>query len=203
MKLFYSNNSPYARKIRILIDEKKVPVTLEKVVLADKNCTIHEYNPLAKVPILVINDISIFDSPVIAEYLDYKSGPLYLIPSDFDKKILVKRWEALADGLCDASVAIMLEKRRPISQQNTDVFEKQMRKIKLSLQRLNEEIEGKEYYLENTFSYADIAVGCALGYVKLRYPEIDFKSEYLNLYHLHEELMKRQSFQATAPEPYL
>jgi glutathione S-transferase len=78
-----------------------------------------------------------------------------------------------------------------------------MRKIKLSLQRLNEEIEDKEYYLEGTFSYADIAVGCALGYVKLRYPEIDFKNEYLNLYHLHEELMKRQSFQATAPEPYL
>jgi len=50
MKLFYSNNSPYARKIRILIDEKKVAVTLEKVVLANKNCTIHEYNPLAKVP---------------------------------------------------------------------------------------------------------------------------------------------------------
>jgi len=78
-----------------------------------------------------------------------------------------------------------------------------MRKIKLSLQRLNQEMEGKEYYLENTFSYADIAVGCALGYVKLRYPEIDFKSEYLNLYHLHELLMKRPSFQATAPEPYL
>ncbi len=203
MKLFYSNNSPYARKIRILIDEKKVPVTLEKVVLADKNCIIHEYNPLVKVPILVVNDISIFDSPVIAEYVDHKSGPLYLMPSDFDKKILVKRWEALSDGLCDAAVAIMLEKRRLISQQNTDVFEKQMRKIKLSLQRLNQEMEGKEYYLENTFSYADIAVGCALGYVKLRYPEIDFKSEYLNLYHLHELLMKRPSFQATAPEPYL
>ncbi len=203
MKLFYSNNSPYARKIRILIDEKKVPVTLEKVVLADKNCIIHEYNPLVKVPILVVNDISIFDSPVIAEYVDHKSGPLYLMPSDFDKKILVKRWEALSDGLCDAAVAIMLEKRRPISQQNTDVFEKQMRKIKLSLQRLNQEMKGKEYYLEDTFSYADIAVGCALGYVKLRYPEIDFKSEYLNLYHLHELLMKRPSFQATAPEPYL
>ena len=69
MKLFYSNNSPYARKIRILIDEKKASITLEKVVLADKNCSIHEYNPLAKVPTLITNDISIFDSPVIAEYL--------------------------------------------------------------------------------------------------------------------------------------
>ena len=97
----------------------------------------------------------------------------------------------------------MLEKRRPISKQNTDVFEKQMRKIKLSLQRLNEEIEDKEYYLENTFSYADIAVGCALGYVKLRYPEIDFKNEYLNLYDLYELLMQRPSFQTTVPEPYL
>jgi len=131
MKLFYSNNSPYARKIRILIDEKKVPVTLEKVVLADKNCIIHEYNPLAKVPTLITNDISIFDSPVIAEYIDQKSGLPYLIPSDFDKKILVKRWEAISDGLCDAAVAIMLEKRKPLSQQNADLFEKQMKKNKI------------------------------------------------------------------------
>ena len=203
MKLFYSNNSPYARKIRILIDEKKVSVTLEKVVLADKNCTIHEYNPLAKVPTLIANDISIFDSPVIAEYVDQKSGMPYLIPSDFDKKILVKRWEAISDGLCDAAVAIMLEKRKPLSQQNADLFEKQMRKIKLSLEWLNREMEGKEYYLDNKFSYADIAAGCTLGYVKLRYPEIDFENEYLNLDRLYKLLMQRPSFETTAPEPYL
>ena len=89
MKLFYSNNSPYARKIRVLISEKKALVDLEKVVLADKNCTIHQYNPLAKVPTLIANDVSFFDSPVIAEYIDHKSDPPYLIPRDFDKKILV------------------------------------------------------------------------------------------------------------------
>jgi len=89
MKLFYSNNSPYARKIRVLISEKKALVALEKVVLADKNCTIHQYNPLAKVPTLIAQDISFFDSPVIAEYIDYKSDFPYLIPSDFDKKILL------------------------------------------------------------------------------------------------------------------
>jgi glutathione S-transferase len=155
------------------------------------------------VPTLVVNDISIFDSPVIAEYVDHKSGPLYLIPIDFDKKILLKRWEAIADGLCDAAVAIMLEKRRSASQQNPDVFEKQMKKIRLSLKWLNREMEGKQYYLEDTFSYADIAVGSALGYVQLRYPEIDFKNEYLNLYDLHELLMQRPSFQTTVPEPYL
>lgn len=203
MKLFYSNNSPYARKIRILIHEKKVDIILEKVVLADKNCIIHEYNPLSKVPTLFVNGISIFDSPVIAEYVDYKSGPLHLIPSDFDKRMLLKRCEAISDGLCDAAVAIMLEKRRITAQQNAEVFEKQMRKIKLSLTWLNEEMEGKEYYLEDTFSYADIAVGSALGYVKLRYPEIDFKEEYLNLHRLYELLMQRPSFQMTVPEPYL
>ena len=203
MKLFYSNNSPYARKIRILISEKKALVALEKVVLADKNCTIHQYNPLAKVPTLIANDISIFDSPVIAEYIDHKTDLPYLIPSDFDKKILVKRWEAIADGLCDAAVAVMLEKRKPVSQQNADLFEKQMKKIKLSLEWLNREMEGKKYYLENKFSYADIAAGCALGYVKLRYSEIDFEKEYINLHDLYELLMQRPSFQKTIPEPYL
>jgi len=97
----------------------------------------------------------------------------------------------------------MLKKRKPLSQQNADLFEKQMRKIKLSLKWLNREMEGKEYYLENKFSYADIAAGCALGYVKLRYPEIDFENEYLSLYRLYELLMQRPSFQTTAPEPYL
>lgn len=203
MKLFYSNNSPYARKIRILIDEKKAQVTLEKLVLANKNCTIHEHNPLGKVPTLVVNDLCIFDSPVIAEYIDHKSGPSYLVPNDFDKKILVKRWEAISDGLCDAAVTIMLEKRKLISQQNTDVFEKQMRKIKLSLQWLNHEMEDKVYYLENKFSYADIAAGCALGYLKLRYPEIDLEKKYQNLLHLYGVLMQRSSFQTTVPEPYL
>ena len=203
MKLFYSSNSPYARKIRILIHEKKADIILEKVVLADKNCIIHEYNPLSKVPTLFVNGISIFDSPVIAEYVDYKSGPLHLIPSDFDKRMLLKRCEAISDGLCDAAVAIMLEKRRITAQQNAEVFEKQMRKIKLSLTWLNEEMEDKEYYLEDTFSYADIAVGSALGYVKLRYPEIDFKEEHLNLHRLYELLMQRPSFQTTVPEPYL
>jgi glutathione S-transferase len=57
----------------------------------------------------------------------------------------------------------MLEKRKPLSQQNNDLFEKQMKKIKLSLEWLNLEMEGKEYYLENKFSYADISAGCALG----------------------------------------
>ena len=203
MKLFYSNNSPYARKIRILINEKKADISLEKVVLTDKNCIIHKYNPLSKVPTLLLDDISIFDSPVIAEYVDYKSGPIYLIPSDFDKRMLLKRWEVIADGLCDAAVAIMLEKRRISSQQNADVLEKQMSKIKSSLTWLNEEMEDKEYYLENTFSYADIAVGSALGYVKLRYPEIDFKKEHLNLHRLYDLLMQRPSFQTTVPEPYL
>ena len=203
MKLFYSNNSPYARKIRILIDEKKAPVTLEKIVLADKNCNIHEHNPLAKVPTLVVNDITIFDSPVIAEYIDHKSGLPYLIPSNFDKRILVKRWEAISDGLCDAAVTIILEQRKSLSQQNTDFIEKQMSKIQLSMQWLNHEMEGKEYYLENRFSYADIAAGCALGYVKLRFAEIDFEKKYLNLYHFYALIMQRQSFQKTLPEPYL
>jgi glutathione S-transferase len=203
MKLLYSSNSPYARKLRVLISEKKAPVVLEKITLTDKNSTIYQYNPLGKVPTLIVQNISIFDSPVIAEYIDHKSDLPRLIPSDFDKKILIKRWETISDGLCDAAVEIMLEKRKPFSQQNTDIFEKQMKKIKLSLEWLNREMEDKIYYLENKFSYADIAAGCALGYIKLRYPEIDFENEYLNLHLLYELLMQRPSFQKTMPEPYL
>ena len=110
----------------------------------------------------------------------------------------LKLEECLALGECGLDKRIEV----PMTFQ-IDVFEKQMKKIRLSLKWLNREMEGKQYYLEDTFSYADIAVGSALGYVQLRYPEIDFKNEYLNLYDLYELLMQRPSFQTTVPEPYL
>ena len=108
MQLLYSINSPYARKTRIVAIEKHVPLEFKAVVLQDPDCPVSQHNPLGKVPVLVLDDgEAIYDSSVIAEYLDLQSDALSLMPQDPLSKIRVRRWEALADGVCDAAVAVM------------------------------------------------------------------------------------------------
>jgi len=203
MKLLYTINSPYARKVRIIAAEKHIDLTLEAVVLADPNCVVKQYNPLGKVPVLVLsNGDALYDSSVIAEYLD-KSAPLAnLIPVDHSLRIKVKRWEALADGVCDAAVAVMLEQRRRPDMQDQSVIAKQMEKVTGGLAVLNEDLGENKWCAGGKFSLADIAVGCMLGYVQLRIGDkIQLEKNFANLARLQEELMKRPSFAETQPVP--
>src|SRR5688572_26641828 len=108
MKLLYTVNSPYARKVRIVATEKHIDLVLEEVVLTAPDCPVKQYNPLGKVPVLVLDDgDSLYDSRVIVEYLDNRTPLAHLIPQDHGSKVWVRRWEALADGVCDAVVAIV------------------------------------------------------------------------------------------------
>lgn len=203
MKLFYTVNSPYARKIRIVAAEKHIELTLEEVVLAAPDCPVKEFNPLGKVPVLVLdNGEPIYDSPVIAEYLD-KSAPLAnLIPNDHGLRIKVKRWEALADGVCDAAVAVMLEQRRSPEMQDPANISKHMEKVTRGLAVLNRDIGKNKWCVNGKYSLADIAVGCMLGYVQLRFADkIDLVKDYPNLARLQKELMARPIFVETQPKP--
>ena len=113
MKLLYTVNSPYARKVRIVASEKHIVLNLTEVVLAAPDCPVSQYNPLGKVPVLILDDgESLYDSRVIVEYLDNRTPLAHLIPQVSGAKTTVRRWEALADGVCDAAVAVMLEQRR-------------------------------------------------------------------------------------------
>jgi len=203
MKLLYTINSPYARKVRIVAIEKHIDLTLEAVVLADPNCIVKQFNPLGKVPVLVLtNGEALYDSSVIAEYLD-KSVPLAnLMPADQNLRVKVKRWEALADGVCDAAVAVMLEQRRSADKQDQSVIDKQMEKVTRGLTVLNEDIAKNKWCVGGKFSLADIAVGCMLGYVQLRFADkIHLEKNFANLARLEQELMKRSSFVETQPVP--
>lgn len=207
MKLLYTLNSPYARKVRIVAAEKHIDLKLEEVVLAAPDCPVKQYNPLGKVPVLVLQDgDSLYDSRVIVEYLDNRTPLAHLIPQDHGAKIQVRRWEALADGVCDAAVATMLEQRKSAEKQDASFIERQMDKVKRGLQALNEALESdkkltkSQWYVNGTFSLADVAVGCTLGYINLRFGQvINLAAEYPNLERLNAALLKRQSFKDSLP----
>ena len=201
MKLLYTVNSPYARKVRIVAAEKHIDIKLQEVVLADPDCPVKLYNPLGKVPVLVLPDNdSLYDSRVIAEYLDNRTPLAHLIPKDNTTKSAVRRWEALADGITDAAVAVMLEQRKPEQKQDEAFIAKQMDKVSRGLSVLNNDLGHNKWCVDDTFSLADIAVGCALGYVNLRFGQvINLAKDYPNLERLQASLLKRQSFIDSMP----
>ena len=201
MKLLYTINSPYARKVRIVAAEKHIEVALEEVVLSVPDCPVKQYNPLGKVPVLILADgESLYDSRVIVEYLDNRTPLAHLIPHDLGEKIKVRRWEALADGVCDAAVSTILEQRKPAQLQDAALIAKQMDKVMLGLQSLNNDLGKNKWCVKGVFSLADIAVGCMLGYLNLRFSSVvNLAVDYPNLERLQVALLKRESFKNSLP----
>ncbi len=200
MKLLYTLNSPYARKVRIVAQEKHIELELQEVVLSDPDCIVKNFNPLGKVPVLVLNDgDSLYDSRVIVEYLDNHAPGTHLIPQDNTSKIATRRWEALADGICDAAVSAMLEQRKSPEKQSQANIDKQLEKVTRGLEVLNLDIFKKKWCVNETFGLADIALGCMLGYVDLRFKELNWQDKYVNLAKHYSLLVKRPSFKQTTP----
>ncbi len=200
MKLLYTPNSPYARKVRIVALEKHIDFELQEVVLTDADCPVKNYNPLGKVPVLVLDDNdSVYDSKVIVEYLDNRAPGTHLIPQDNTSKMIARRWESLADGICDAAIAAMLESRREPAQQSQANIDKQLSKVLLGLEVLNLDITKKKWCVNETFSLADIALGCMLGYIDLRFKHLQWQDKFPNLAKHYSVLIKRPSFKQTMP----
>ena len=201
MKLIGSLTSPYVRKVRIVFLEKKVDVDLEleNVWAADTKIALN--NPLGKVPCLILDDgEAIYDSRVIAEYVDTLSPVGKLIPAGSRERATVKTWEALADGVDDAGILARLEVTlRPTEQQSSEWLERQMGKIDAALAQMSRELGDNAWCHGNQMTLADIAVGCALGYMLFRFPNVTWQAQYPNLDALYQKLMQRPSFAETAP----
>lgn len=203
MKLIGSHTSPYVRKVRIVMAEKKLDYNFvtEDVWAADTN--IGESNPLGKVPCLVMEGAeALFDSRVIVEYLDTLSPVGKLIPAVGRERAEVKTWEALADGLLDAAILARLEATwagRSQAQRSQAWIDRQLGKIDASLKAMNHGLGEKPFCSGIHLSLADIAVGCALGYLDFRFPEISWRTDYPNLAKLQDKLVQRPSFQETQP----
>ncbi len=200
MKLIGTLTSPYVRKARVVLAEKKIDfeLVIDSPNAPDSN--VPRYNPLARVPVLVLDDDdAIFDSPVIVEYLDNLAPNNKLFPQTNRERIEVKRWEALSDGLLDAAVAIRLESLRPESQRSDSAMRRERAVIDSALAMMASELGEKHWCMGTPFTFADVAVGCALGYLDFRFPDIEWRSSHPNLGRLHEQLMQRPSFADTLP----
>ncbi len=203
MKLIGSTTSPYVRKVRIVMAEKKLDYQFlqENVWAADT--TIAASNPLGKVPCLIMEGgEAVFDSRVIVEYLDTLSPVGKLIPSTGRERAEVKTWEALADGLLDAAILVRLENtfegRKP-SERSQAWIDRQMDKVHASLKAMAQGLGDKPFCSGIHLSLSDIAVGCALGWLEFRFPDIGWRAEYPNLAKLMDKLAQRASFADTKP----
>jgi glutathione S-transferase len=200
MKLLGTLTSPYTRKARIVLAEKKIDY--EWVVDSPNavDSSVPKYNPLARIPVLVLDDeTAIFDSPVIVEYLDNLSPNNKLFPQPSRERLDVKRWEALADGVLDAAVAIRLEMQRPKKERSESWIEQQTRVIDASVDFMARQLGDNAWCMGTPFTFADVAVGCALGYVAFRFAEIDWPRRHANVAKVYEKIMQRPSFADTAP----
>ena len=202
MKLIGSLTSPYVRKVRVVMAEKKLDFQLQ---LEDVwgNDAIVKSNPLGKVPCLVLDGgEAVFDSRVIVEYLDTLSPVGKLIPPSGRERTEVRTWEALADGLLDASILARLEATwggRSAEQRSQAWIDRQMRAVHNALKAISQGLGDKPFCAGNHFTLADVAVGCALGYLDVRFAHIDWRGSHPNLHKLYDKLAARQSFVDTAP----
>jgi glutathione S-transferase len=200
MKLIASLTSPFSRKVRIVANEKRIDFDLVVDIPWEPDTHVPDYNPLGKVPVWVLDDgKTLFDSRVIVEYLDSISPVNHLIPTDARARIAVKRFEALADGICDAAALVYLERKRPAERQDPAWIDRQLRKVDAGLASLSADIGMNNWCMGEFFTLADIAVGCALGYLDLRFPEIDWRRSQPHLSELYDRIMQRQTFRDTVP----
>jgi glutathione S-transferase len=203
MKLIGSTTSPYVRKVRIVMAEKKLDYQFVEEDVWAADTSIMQSNPLGKVPCLVMEGgEALFDSRVIVEYLDTLSPVGKLIPAVGRERAEVKTWEALSDGVLDALILARLESNwsgRSKAQRSQAWVDRQMAKTQASLKAMSQGVGDKPFCAGIYLSLADIAVGCALGYLDFRFPEIDWRTPYPNLAKLQEKLMQRASFADTTP----
>ena len=200
MKLYASLTSPYARKIRIVLLEKKIDCHLIPSNPWEADTVVPEFNPLGKVPVLQLDDgTALYDSRVIAEYLDNVSPVGKLLPAENRPLALAKRWEALADGVLDAAITVFLEKKRPAAEQSPAWMERQLGKVERGLAALAHDLDERPWCYGSSFTLADIAVGSALGWLSLRFPALDWRSAHPNLAALYDKLSQRPSFVDTVP----
>jgi len=199
MKLFGSPASPFARKVRIVLEERRIPHEYVVARGSAPGSPVPPYNPLGKVPTLVLDDgRGLYDSPVIVEYLDRLGSGPRLIPEAPDERMEVRRWEALADGIAEATVAINHEYREPAEKQRAAAwFERQQQKIDRGLAVMEQDLGAAEFCHGGRFTLADIAAGYALGYLDYALPQVEWRSRHPALARLAARLGERKSFSST------
>jgi|SRR6267142_280923 len=201
MKLIGSLASPFARKVRVVLAEKKIEYEFEIDNPWKADAVTPKFNPLGKVPVLVLDDgTALFDSRVIVSFLDSASPLSRLIPGDNRERLEVRRCEALADGVLDAGIAARLENQREAKMRNAAWIDRQLGKVRSGLAAMDAELGEKGWCAGNGYTLADIACGVCLGWLDFRYPKMGWRKDRPNLERHFAKLCERPSFSETIPQ---
>ncbi|HXJ02207.1 MAG TPA: glutathione S-transferase family protein [Micropepsaceae bacterium] len=203
MQLYYSPNSPYARKARIIIHELNLTKRVEETIVSlPADAKFRVINPLGKIPALVLDDGSvIYDSPVICEYLDeLGQGKFFPRPTFF--KDAEGRWraltlQALGDGLADAVVRRNQELRLSEDKQSAEVIQRQTAAIEGAFTVAD---RAAAKFPEDP-TIGEVAIACAIGYLDLRAPHDGWRDRYPQLARWLNRFSQRPSAIATQPPP--
>jgi|TARA_B110000305_G_scaffold58268_2_gene64528 glutathione S-transferase len=198
-KLLSATPSPYARKVRIALAEKNLSFELVTEVPWDSTTSTPKYNPLEKLPVLILDDgTSLYESSYILQYLELKHPLPPLLPPDVDGVLRARKLEVLCDGVLDAVVLIFFERQRPDGGSNLWI-RRQQRKIDGGVRAVARMVGEREWCVGDSFSLGDVAVGTMVRYFDVRYPELQCRTLYPNLADLSERLEQRPSFKASVP----
>ena len=200
MKLLSAPASPFARKVRIVLAEKRIDCDVERVDVHPQDNPVNAHNPLGKIPTLLLDDgTALYDSRVIVEFLDNMTANGRLIPKDNRERIAVRRWEALADGVLDAGLLVRYESLRPENERSAAWTAKQVTRMRRSLEQMEANL-GAHAWCQRRYTLADIALGCCVGWIGFRKPGgIDWRAEYPGLAKHYDKLMQRPAFADTVP----
>ncbi len=200
MKLLGSDTSPFVRKVRVVLAEKKIDAQYQRIDLTRDLESLRLANPLGKIPCLLLDERSaIFDSRVIAEYLDSLTPVHRLIPPTGRERVDVRTLEAMADGLLDAAVLIRMEMTQRTEDMRSKAWlDRQRGKIDAALAALDDRLGDSPWLVDGKYSLADIATGCALGYLDFRFTEIAWRARHPRLATYADKLFARPSFVETA-----
>lgn len=199
MQLLISPTSPYARKARVLVREKGLLEQVEETFLNPHQdpAELLARNRLGKIPVLVRDDgDALYDSPVICEYLDCLTDSPRLIPASGEARWAVLRAQALADGILDLAVAIVMERARPESEQSPKSMARWREKIERAVGGMSETLSAMR---TDGFDLGRVACAVTLGYLDFRLPEYDWRAAQPELIDWYANVAARRSMEETAP----
>ena len=201
MKLFGTPGSPFVRKARLALEEKGIAYEYVLAPRETRATLVVPLNPLGKIPVLLRDDGSaVYDSPVIVEYVDGLKAQPQRIPAAFEERIEVKRWEALGDGVAEATVLITHDWRKPADKQESEKWhEAQRGKIRRALAVMEQDLGDKPFCFGAAFTLADIAAGFSLAYLEEGIPDFDWREAHPKLAQHYDKLNTRASFRKTDP----
>ncbi|HEX7777258.1 MAG TPA: glutathione S-transferase N-terminal domain-containing protein [Parvibaculum sp.] len=203
MKLYSSPTSPFVRKVRILIREKGAAhLVSEEIVSAMADpAALHAANPLGKVPALALDDgTTLFDSPLICEYLDATLPGPRLLPADGKPRWLDQRLHAVGDGISDAAVSLTFERARPEAERSALWMDRWRRAILRAADLLEAEASTLAGLpTTGPISLGVISLGAAFGYLDFRHAALDWRDGRPKLDAIFKTLAARPAFSETAP----